>query len=215
MKALMIAAIMPAPITTPTGGHSAHARPIREHRGSRIETRPQPNTSPKPGGLCNDALSIATFAGKIKEIAIGTVVRDIVVAQVLAPITMKGISREVVPYAIRSVLDSTGKNASPDYRTIILISAGWINPFYATKFYMCSRIIERPLERQMSHSSNVVKQTADVARCGFGHSCILLRGAAGVVVFQPSGLWSTLLSLKTLDRYWRTSNSYSLAVGFK
>jgi hypothetical protein len=59
------------------------------------------------------------------------------------------------------------------------------------------------------------KQTADVARCGFGHSCILLRGAAGVVVFQPSGLWSTLLSLKTLDRYWRTSNSYSLAVGFK
>jgi adenylate cyclase len=37
-------------------------------------------------------------------------VRDIVVARALTPITMKGISREVVPYAIRSVLDSTGKN---------------------------------------------------------------------------------------------------------
>jgi len=38
MKALMIAAIMPAPITTPTGGQSAHARPIRKRRGSRIGT---------------------------------------------------------------------------------------------------------------------------------------------------------------------------------
>jgi len=37
-------------------------------------------------------------------------VRDIVVARALTPITVKGISREVVPYAIRSVLDSTGKN---------------------------------------------------------------------------------------------------------
>src|SRR5215831_11175442 len=37
-------------------------------------------------------------------------VRDIVVAQQLNPIAMKGISREVNPYAIRSVLDSTGKN---------------------------------------------------------------------------------------------------------
>jgi class 3 adenylate cyclase len=37
-------------------------------------------------------------------------VRDIVVAQALTPITMKGISREVIPYAIRGVLDSTGKN---------------------------------------------------------------------------------------------------------
>jgi len=37
-------------------------------------------------------------------------VRDIVVARALTPITMKGIGHEVVPYAIRSVLDSTGKN---------------------------------------------------------------------------------------------------------
>jgi hypothetical protein len=37
-------------------------------------------------------------------------VGDIVVAQQLNPIAMKGISREVNPYAIRSVLDSTGKN---------------------------------------------------------------------------------------------------------
>jgi adenylate cyclase len=37
-------------------------------------------------------------------------VRDIVVARALTPITMKGLSREVVPYAIQSVLDSTGKN---------------------------------------------------------------------------------------------------------
>jgi adenylate cyclase len=36
-------------------------------------------------------------------------VRDIVVAQALTPITMKGISREVIPYAIRGVIDSTGK----------------------------------------------------------------------------------------------------------
>jgi hypothetical protein len=47
---------------------------------------------------------------------------------------------------------------APNYRTIILISARSINPFYPTKFYMCSRIIERPLERQMSHSSNVVNK---------------------------------------------------------
>jgi adenylate cyclase len=37
-------------------------------------------------------------------------VRDIAVARALTPITMKGISREVVPYAIQSVLDATGKN---------------------------------------------------------------------------------------------------------
>jgi class 3 adenylate cyclase len=36
-------------------------------------------------------------------------VRDAVVAQALPPITMKGISREVVPYAISGVLDSTGQ----------------------------------------------------------------------------------------------------------
>ena len=36
-------------------------------------------------------------------------VRDIVVALALPPITMKGISREVVPYAINGILDSTGE----------------------------------------------------------------------------------------------------------
>jgi hypothetical protein len=37
-------------------------------------------------------------------------VRDIAVAQALKPITMKGISCEVVPYAVRGVLDTTGKS---------------------------------------------------------------------------------------------------------
>jgi adenylate cyclase len=35
-------------------------------------------------------------------------VRDILVAHALAPITMKGISREVVPYAVEGMLDATG-----------------------------------------------------------------------------------------------------------
>ncbi len=35
-------------------------------------------------------------------------VRDIVVARALSPITMKGISREVIPYAISGVIDATG-----------------------------------------------------------------------------------------------------------
>ena len=37
-------------------------------------------------------------------------VRDTIVARALAPITMKGISREVVPYVVSGVLDATGKN---------------------------------------------------------------------------------------------------------
>jgi adenylate cyclase len=36
-------------------------------------------------------------------------VRDTVVARALPPITMKGISREVVPYVVSGVLDATGK----------------------------------------------------------------------------------------------------------
>jgi class 3 adenylate cyclase len=36
-------------------------------------------------------------------------VRDMVVAQALPPITMKGISREVVPYAVKGVLDPSGR----------------------------------------------------------------------------------------------------------
>jgi adenylate cyclase len=36
-------------------------------------------------------------------------VRDIVVAQALPPITMKGISREVVPYAVEGMLDASGQ----------------------------------------------------------------------------------------------------------
>jgi class 3 adenylate cyclase len=51
----------------------------------------------KPGAV---VISYETYA----------LVRDIVVARALTPITMKGISREVVPYAVRSVLDATGKN---------------------------------------------------------------------------------------------------------
>jgi adenylate cyclase len=37
-------------------------------------------------------------------------VRDTVVARALPPITMKGISREVIPYLVSGVLDSTGRN---------------------------------------------------------------------------------------------------------
>ena len=37
-------------------------------------------------------------------------VRDTVVARALPPITMKGISREVIPYLVSGVLDATGKN---------------------------------------------------------------------------------------------------------
>jgi adenylate cyclase len=37
-------------------------------------------------------------------------VRDTVVARALPPITMKGIGREVIPYLVSGVLDSTGKN---------------------------------------------------------------------------------------------------------
>jgi len=37
-------------------------------------------------------------------------VREIVVAQALKPIAMKGISREVVPYAVHGVLDTRGKS---------------------------------------------------------------------------------------------------------
>ena len=39
-------------------------------------------------------------------------VRDAVVAQALPPITMKGISREVVPYAISGILDATGETVT-------------------------------------------------------------------------------------------------------
>ena len=36
-------------------------------------------------------------------------VRDIVVAHALPPITMKGISREVTPYAVEGMLDAAGQ----------------------------------------------------------------------------------------------------------
>jgi adenylate cyclase len=36
-------------------------------------------------------------------------VRDIVVAQALSPLTMKGISREVIPYAVGGMLDAAGQ----------------------------------------------------------------------------------------------------------
>jgi adenylate cyclase len=39
-------------------------------------------------------------------------VRDIVVAQELPPITMKGISREVVPYAVKGILGASGETIS-------------------------------------------------------------------------------------------------------
>ena len=36
-------------------------------------------------------------------------VRDVVVAQELAPITMKGISREVVPFAVKGILGNAAR----------------------------------------------------------------------------------------------------------
>jgi hypothetical protein len=46
---------------------------------------------------------------------------------------------------------------------------------------------EPPIERR--------ERAADAACCSLCHSCILFRDAAGVVVFQPGGLRSTLISL--------------------
>jgi class 3 adenylate cyclase len=37
-------------------------------------------------------------------------VRDTIVARALPPITIKGISREVIPYLVSGVLDATGRN---------------------------------------------------------------------------------------------------------
>jgi hypothetical protein len=37
-------------------------------------------------------------------------VRDTIIARALSPITMKGISREVIPYVVSGVLDATGRN---------------------------------------------------------------------------------------------------------
>ena len=49
----------------------------------------------EPGGI---VISYETYA----------LVRDIVTAHTLAPITMKGISREVVPYSVDSIVDAAG-----------------------------------------------------------------------------------------------------------
>ena len=54
------------------------------------------NRSPSPGQL---VVSYETYA----------LVRDIVVAEARPPITMKGISREVVPYAITGMIDADGE----------------------------------------------------------------------------------------------------------
>ena len=52
----------------------------------------------EPGGIC---LSYETYA----------LVRDIVRARPLPPIAMKGISREVVPYAVEGLLSEFGQRA--------------------------------------------------------------------------------------------------------
>ena len=44
-------------------------------------------------------------------------VRDILVAQALPPITMKGISREVVPYAVKGILDAARRKGRDIQRT--------------------------------------------------------------------------------------------------
>ena len=54
--------------------------------------------------------SIAEPEGIVVSYETYALVRDIVVAQSLSPITMKGISREITPYTIRSVLDPMGRN---------------------------------------------------------------------------------------------------------
>jgi adenylate cyclase len=43
-------------------------------------------------------------------------VRDILVAHPLPPITMKGISREVIPYAVEGMLDEAGQSVATGTR---------------------------------------------------------------------------------------------------
>ena len=51
------------------------------------------NLSPNPGGI---VISYETFA----------LVSDVITSHALPPITMKGISREVIPYSVDSMIDT-------------------------------------------------------------------------------------------------------------
>jgi hypothetical protein len=61
----------------------------------------------------------ANFAARLQSIAepgkivmsfeTYALVRDLVLAQPLPPITMKGISREIVPYVVEGALDASGR----------------------------------------------------------------------------------------------------------
>lgn len=55
--------------------------------------------------------SIAEPGGIVVSYETLALVRDIVTARALSPITMKGISRDVVPYAIESIVDGSGQDA--------------------------------------------------------------------------------------------------------
>ena len=65
--------------------------------GAEVNLTARLQSIAKPGDI---VVSYETYA----------LVRDMVVAQALKPITIKGINREVVPYLIQSAFDSTGKN---------------------------------------------------------------------------------------------------------
>jgi adenylate cyclase len=53
--------------------------------------------------------SIAEAGNAVVSYETYALVRDILVAHALPPITMKGISREVIPYAVEAMLDAGGK----------------------------------------------------------------------------------------------------------
>lgn len=60
-----------------------------------------------------------------------------------------------------------------------------------------SQTTKRPLGASDELFFERRERAADAARRGFGHYGVLFCSTAGVVVFQPRGLWSTLGSLST------------------
>ena len=80
-------------------------------------------------------------------------VRDIVVGHVLAPISMKGISREVIPYTIESIKNAEGENPQvfSEHLTGLdfYLNANMIDPSTATR-----------ITEVLQHALNVLKNRA-------------------------------------------------------
>ena len=89
-------------------------------------------------------------------------VRDAVVAQSLPPITMKGISREVVPYAISGILDSTGQTVQvfSEHQTGLdfYLNANMIDANNAAR-------IRKVLEEALKALDKNVAEPAQLERC--------------------------------------------------